>query len=49
MQTYDGLILTLVTEKNFDFAFLAKKAKKANPFFLMNKSSLKKQLAMFAN
>ena len=35
MQTNDGLILTLVTKKNFDFAFLAQRAKKANPFFLM--------------
>jgi hypothetical protein len=35
MQTYDGLIFTLVTKRNFDFAFLAKKTKKANPFFLM--------------
>ena len=35
MQTNDGLILTLLTKKNFDFAFLAQKAKKANLFFLM--------------
>ena len=35
MQTNDGLILTLVTKKKFDFAFLAQKAKKANLFFLM--------------
>jgi len=34
MQTNDGLILTLMRKK-IDFAFLAQKAKKANPFFLM--------------
>jgi len=36
MQTNDGLILTLMTKKKFDFAFLAQKAKKANLFFLMH-------------
>jgi len=35
MQTNDGLILTLMTKKKFDFAFLAQRAKKANLFFLM--------------
>jgi len=35
VHTNDGLILTLMKKKNFDFAFLAQKAKKANLFFLM--------------
>ena len=36
MHNNDALILTLVTNFFFDFAFLAQKAKKANLFFLMH-------------